>query len=117
MMLLLFLSKEVIIEFIFFYMSKSDAINIMNNSNLKNRCKGPITINKVDIRKVVLSKNNSYGTKGAFKCLYIGYISNAGIIPLCIILPQMNTYVKYFDKNSKYMNILVHDKKILKNSI
>ena len=116
MMLLLFLSKEVIIEFIFFYMSKNDAINMMNNSNLKNRCKEPITINNVDIRKVVLSKNNSYGTKGAFKC-FIGHISNAGIIPLCIILPQTNTYVKYFDKNSKYMNILVHDKKILKNSI
>ena len=26
----------------------------------------------------------------------------------------MNAYVKYFDKNSKYMNILGHDKEILK---
>ena len=28
--------------------------------------------------------------------------------------PQMNGYTKYFDNNNKYMNLLVHDKKILK---
>ena len=33
-MLLLFLLKKVIIEFIFSYMSKDDAINIMKNANL-----------------------------------------------------------------------------------
>ena len=26
----------------------------------------------------------------------------------------MNAYVKYFDKNNKYMNLLVNDKEILK---
>ena len=34
-MLLLFLLKEVIIEFIFWYMNKDKAINIMKNSDLK----------------------------------------------------------------------------------
>ena len=29
-------------------------------------------------------------------------------------IPRMNAYGKYFDRNSKYMNILVHDRKILK---
>ena len=33
-MLLLFILKEVLIEFIFWYMSKDDAIKIMNGSNL-----------------------------------------------------------------------------------
>ena len=28
-------------------------------------------------------------------------------------LPQMNAYGTYFDKNRKYMNLLVNDKKIL----
>ena len=28
-------------------------------------------------------------------------------------LPQMDEYAKYFDKNSKYINILVNDKEIL----
>ena len=26
----------------------------------------------------------------------------------------MNGYTKYFDKNNKYMNLLAHDKKLLK---
>ena len=39
---------------------------------------------------------------------------NAFPSPLCIKLPQMNAYAKYFDKNSKYMNHLVIDEKILK---
>ena len=29
----------------------------------------------------------------------------------------MNAYAKYFDKNSKYMNLLVHDKEILENYV
>ena len=41
------------------------------------------------------SKKGPYGNKGAFKC-FIGYIDNAGIIPLCVIFPQMNAYAKYF---------------------
>ena len=46
---------------------------------------------------------------------FIGYISNSGIIPLYIILPQMNPYVKYFDKNNHGINLLVLDKELLKN--
>ena len=83
------------------------------NKNVSHRCKEPITTDKVDIRKIVLSKKDSYGNRSAFK-YFIGYISNRGIIPLCIILPQMNEYVKCVNKNSKYMNILVHDKEVLK---
>ena len=51
--------------------------------------------NKVDFEKIVSSKKGPYGNKGAFKC-FIGYIDNAGIIPLCVIFPQMNAYAKYF---------------------
>ena len=32
----------------------------------------------------------------------------------CVKLPQMNAYAKYFDKNNKYINLLVNDKEILK---
>ena len=35
--------------------------------------------------------------------------------PLSIKLPQMNAYTKNFDKNDKYMNLLVKDEKTLKN--
>ena len=33
--------------------------------------------------------------------------------PLCIKRPQMKAYAKYFDKNSKYINLLDNDKEIL----
>ena len=32
-------------------------------------------------------------------------LDNNGIIPLCIKLPQMNAFSKYFDSNNKYMKI------------
>ena len=42
----------------------------------------------------MLSKKDSYNNKGAFK-YFIRDVTNAGIIPLCIRLPQMNAYTKY----------------------
>ena len=41
----------------------------------------------------------------------MGYISNIGIIPLCIKLLQMNGYV---NSNNECMNFFVCDKELLK---
>ena len=86
---------------------------INKNAFLKN--KKPITIDKVENKIIVLSKKDSYGKKGSFK-YFIGYINetDAFPLPLCIKLPQMNGHVKYFDSNNKCMNLLVHDKELLK---
>ena len=71
-------------------------------------------IDRVDIKKIVLHKKDSYGNKGAFK-YFIGYNDyNDGIIPLYIKLPMMNAIAKYFN-DSKDINILVYGKKLLKN--
>ena len=77
--------------------------------------KTPISIDKVNIKIIVLSNKKSYGNKGAFK-YFIGYIhqGNAFPVPLYIKLPQINAFVKYFDNNKKYMNLLVCDKEYLK---
>ena len=64
----------------------------------------------------MLSSKESYDNKGGLK-YFIGYISNFGIIPLYIKIPQMNAFVKNFDSNnmnSKCMNLLVRDIEILK---
>ena len=73
-----------------------------------------ININKVDIKRIELSDEKSYG-KDSFK-YFIGYRheGNGFPSPLRIKRPQMNAYAKYFDKNSKYMNHLVKNEKILK---
>ena len=61
----------------------------------------------------MLSKKDSYGKTGSFK-YFIGYINevDAFPVPLCLKLSQKNGYVKYV--NDKRMNLLVHDKELLK---
>ena len=61
--------------------------------------KEAISIDKVKIKKIVVSKKELYDIKGSYK-YYIGYISNVGIIPLYKILPKMNAYTKCFNSNS-----------------
>ena len=78
--------------------------------------KRPININEVDTEEIVLS-HKRLQTKDSFK-YFIGYRhkDNAFLSPLCVKLPQMKTYAKYFDKNNKYISLLVNNKKVLKNS-
>ena len=83
-----------------------------NNKNVFCKHKHLIDINK-DIDKIVISCKDSYDKTGSLRC-FIGYISNY-IKPLCIKVPQMNGYVKYFNGN-KCMNLLVLDKELLKNN-
>ena len=74
-----------------------------------------INIDEVDIRRIMLSSKHLCGNKGSFN-MSLGIINNGNAfpIPLCIKLPQMNGYTKYFDNNNKNMNLLVNDKKSLK---
>ena len=76
------------------------------DKNAFHKNKEPINIDKVDIRRIVLSKRHSYGKKASYK-YFIGYINEADAFPvrLCIKLPQMNGYVKYFDSNNKCINL------------
>ena len=68
------------------------------------------------LTKIVLFDKKPYGNEDSFK-YFIGYRhkGNAFPSPLCIEPPKMNVYAKYFDKNSKYVNLLVNDKEILEN--
>ena len=96
---------------------EQEAIHFGENSLIKSafhKNKKPININEVDIKRIALSDKKSH-VKDLFK-YFIGYRheGNAFPSPLCIKLPQMNAYAKYFDKNSKYMNHLVKVEKILK---
>ena len=70
-----------------------------------------LKIEDIDINKISVSKKESYGTKNAIK-YFIGYTDNNEIKPICIRLPQMIGYVKYFD-DDKVMSFKVTDKKLL----
>ena len=73
--------------------------------NFFHKNKEPISIDKAEIKRIVLSKIHWYDIKGSFK-YFKGHIPKSRVFlsPLCIKLPQMNAYVKYFDNNNKYVN-------------
>ena len=50
-------------------------------------------IDDIDVNKILVSKEEPYGTKNSFK-YFIGYNDNDVIRPLCIKLPQMTGYVR-----------------------
>ena len=41
-----------------------------------------------------------------------GYLNDDVIQPLCVILPQMNGYIKYFDDGSKNMSFVTDDEEV-----
>ena len=44
---------------------------------------------------------------------FCGYLNNDGIIkPLCVILPQMNGYIKQFEDGGKNMSFVTDDEKV-----
>ena len=61
--------------------------------------KQAIFLNSVDLSKIVVSsKWKISDTKYKYFC---GYLNNDVIQPLCVILPQMSGYIKYFDDGGK----------------
>ena len=71
---------------------------IIKNAFHKN--KRPININEVDIEEIILSHKKSY-SKDSFK-YFIGYKHKCNAFPslLCVKLPQMKAYAKYFESFS-----------------
>ena len=56
-------------------------------------------IDDIDVNKILVSKEEPYGTKNSFKYL-IGYNDNDVIRPLSITLSQMTGYVRKFEDNA-----------------
>ena len=83
----------------------------INKSNFY-ESKKLFNIHDLDVNKILVSKNESYGTKKSLK-YFIGYNNDDVIRPLCIKLPQMIGYVKNFDSN-KTMSFKISDNKLLK---
>ena len=58
-----------------------------------------------------MSKWKISDTKHKYFC---GYINNGVIQFLCVILPQMRGYIKYFDDGGKNMSFVTDDKEVYK---
>ena len=72
--------------------------------------KQAISLDSVDLNKIVVSKKWKINDT-TYKHI-CGYLNNDTIQPLCVILPQMDGYIKYFDDGGKNMSFVMNDEKI-----
>ena len=72
--------------------------------------KQAISLDSVDLNKIVVSKKWKINdTTYKYIC---GYLNNDTIQPLCVILSQMDGYIKYFDDGGKNLSFVTNDEKI-----
>ena len=64
----------------------------------------------VNVDQIVISDKFKHNNEG-FKYL-IGYQEGEIVKPLCIILPQMSGYIKYFENGGKNMSFLIKDDEV-----
>ena len=72
--------------------------NIKVNKKKFHMSKKAIDLMSVNVNKIVVSDKFNYN-EDCFK-YFIGYQKGEIVRPLCIILPQMNGYIKYFEYGS-----------------
>ena len=65
----------------------------------------------VNVDQIVASDKFKHNNEG-FK-YFIGYQEGEIVKPLCIILPQMSGYIKYFENRVKNMSFLIKDEGVL----
>ena len=73
--------------------------NIKINKKEFHKSKKPIDLFSVDLDKIVVYDKFKHNDEG-FK-YFIGYQKDMLVKPLCIILPQMIAYIKYFENGGK----------------
>ena len=86
--------------------------NIRLNKKEFHRSKEPIKLMSVIVDQIVVSDKFKYSNED-FK-YFIGYQKGEIVKPLCIILPQMGGYKKYFEKRSKNMSFFIKDDEVWK---
>ena len=84
--------------------------NIRLNKKEFHKSKEPIDLISVNVDQIVVSDKFKHNNEG-FK-YFIGYQEGEIVKPLCIILPQMSGYIKYFKNGGKNMSFLIKDDEV-----
>ena len=84
--------------------------NIKVNKKGFHKSKQAIDLDSVDTGKIEVSDKFRYSEEG-FK-FFIGYQEDEIVKPLCIILPQMNGYIKYLENGGKNMSFLIKNDEV-----
>ena len=85
--------------------------NIRLNKKEFHKSKQPIDLNLINIDQIVVFDKFKHSDDG-FK-YFIGYKEGEIVKPLCIILPQMTGYIKYFENGGKNMSFVIKDDDVL----
>ena len=72
--------------------------------------KEAIFLDSIDLSKIVVS--NKWKINDTIYKYFCAYLNNDVIQPLCVILPQMSGYIKYFDNGGKSMSFVTDNKEI-----
>ena len=89
---------------------RKEHYNIILNKKEFYSSKQAISLDSVDVNKIVVSKKwKNDDTTYKYFC---GYLNNDVIKPSCVILPQMNGYIKYFNDGGKNMSFVTDDEKV-----
>ena len=81
-----------------------------NNKKEFHKSKQAIDLSWVVVSQIVVSDKFKHSDE-SFK-YFIGYQECEIFKPLCIILPQMMAYIKYFENGGKHMSLLIKDDKV-----
>ena len=72
--------------------------------------KEAILLDSIDLSKIVVSSR--WKLNDTTYKYFCGYLNNDVIKPLCVILPQMSRYIKYFENDGKNMSFVTDDKEV-----
>ena len=84
--------------------------NIKLNKKEFHKSKEPIDLLSINVNQIVVSDKLKHNNEG-FK-YFIGYQKGEIVNPLCIVLPQMSGYIKYFENGSKSMSFFIKDDEV-----
>ena len=84
--------------------------NIRVNKKEFDQSKKTIDLMSVNVDQIVVSDKFNHNNDG-FK-YFIGYQKGEIVKPLCIILPQMSGYIKYFEYGGQNMSFLIKDDEV-----
>ena len=84
--------------------------NIRVNKKEFHKSKQQIELMSVNTDQIVVSDRFKHSDEG-FKH-FIGYQEGEIVKPLCVILPQISGYVKYFENGGKNISFLIKDDEV-----
>ena len=84
--------------------------NIRVNKKEFHKSKQPIDLMSVNVDQMLICDKFKHCDE-SFK-YFIGYQEGEIVKPLCIILPQMSGYIKYFENGGKNMSFLIKDDEV-----